>query len=143
MGIETEAGPLAVYRAWQRSLATGDMAQVGAVVDLAGYRDICLGLTGETTGYEVALANYLRNMVAPWADMTSTEVEVVEGSEAVTVHSRVEATHVGEFLGVAPTGRRIAWDNVSIVRVRGGRVIGQWAQPDLWGIHRQLTAPAG
>jgi hypothetical protein len=25
--------------------------------------------------------------------------------------------------------------------VKDGRVIGQWAQPDLWGIYRQLTRP--
>jgi hypothetical protein len=26
-------------------------------------------------------------------------------------------------------------------RKKDGRVTGQWAQPDLWGIYRQLTAP--
>jgi len=38
------------------------------------------------------------------------------------------------------TGRRITWDHVSIVKVKDGRVTGQWAQPDLWGIYRQLTS---
>ena len=41
--------------------------------------------------------------------------------------------------GVAPTGRRIEWDHVAIVKVKAGRVVGQWAQPDLWGIYAQLT----
>jgi predicted ester cyclase len=134
--------PLETYRAWQQAMATGDFARLGEVVDLAGYSEICLGLTGWTTGFEVALANYKKDMIEPWADVRMREEEVVEGAEAVAVRLRNEATHVGEFLGVAATGRRIAWDAVAIVRVRDGKVVGQWAQPDLWGIHRQLTAPA-
>lgn len=55
----------------------------------------------------------------------------VEVDGSVVVRSRTTATHVGEFMGIAPTGRRIAWDAVSIVWVRDGRVVGQWARPDL------------
>jgi predicted ester cyclase len=133
--------PLAVYRAWQRALAAQDMAATAQVVDLAGYHEICLGLTDWTAGYEVALGNYVKNMIQPWADHQATEQEIVEGEDAVTVRSSHEATHVGLFLGVAPTGRRVHWDSVGIVHVKDGRVIGQWAQPDLYGIYRQLTAP--
>jgi predicted ester cyclase len=133
--------PLAVYRAWQRALSAQDMAATAQVVDMAGYHEICLGLTDWTTGYEEALANWFKNMVQPWADMSVTEQEVVEGDDAVTVRTSWEGTQVGTFLGIAPTGRRVRWDNVSIVQVRDGRVVGQWAQPDLYGIYRQLTGP--
>jgi len=133
--------PLAVYRAWQRALAAQDMVATAQVVDLTGYHEICLGLTEWTTGYEVALGNYFTNMLQPWADHRVTEHEVVEGQDAVTVRTSHEATHVGPFLGIAPTGRRVHWDSVGIVHVQAGRVVGQWAQPDLYGIYRQLTAP--
>ena len=137
--VETTRRPLEVYRAWQQALAAQDMEATARVVDLTAYREICLGLTDWTTGYDVAFANFYRNMIQPWSDMHFTEQEVVEGADAVTVHSSVEATHIGSFLGVEPTGRRVHWDNVSIVRVRDGKVVGQWAQPDLYGIYRQLT----
>src|SRR5262249_27628575 len=104
--------PLETYRAWQQAMATGDTARLGEVVDLAGYTEICLGLTDWTTGFEVAFANYARNMLAPWADLRMREEEVVEGADAVTVRLRNEGTHVGEFLGVPATGRRVAWDAV-------------------------------
>jgi predicted ester cyclase len=137
-----ETSPLAVWREWQRCLAENDQAGTARVVDLDGYTEICLGLTEWTTGYGVAQANFYKNMVAPWADMRFEEQDVTESPDGVTVRMRVEATQAGEFLGVPPTGRRLAWDHVAIVRVRDGRVVGQWAQPDLWGIHRQLTAAA-
>jgi predicted ester cyclase len=60
-------------------------------------------------------------------------------SETVVVRGLTEATHTGEFLAIAPTGRRVTWDSIALVWVHDGRVVGQWAQPDLWAIYRQLT----
>ena len=141
MTIGRDASPAAVYREWQRCMSTQDYEGMRRVVDFAGYTEICLGLTGWTTGYEVALGNYMKNMMTPWEGRETTEEDVVEGTGKVTVRSRITATHVGEFLGVAPTRRRITWDNISIVEVEDGRIVGQWAQPDLWGIYQQLVAP--
>lgn len=134
--------PTEAYREWQRCLATNDRDGTSAVVDMAGYTEICLGLTEWTTGYEAAFANYYRNMIAPWADLSFEEQEISESPDGVTVRLSVAGTHVREFLGVPATGRRVRWDHVSIVKVRDGRVVGQWAQPDLWGIYRQLTGAA-
>jgi predicted ester cyclase len=143
MSSETPAQtPTAIFREWQRCIQENDMEGTARVVDLDAYTEICLGLTEWTTGYQVAFANYYRNMIAPWTAMTFREDDVTESAEGVTVRLHVEATHAGEFLGIRPTGKRVAWDHVSIVKVKDGKVVGQWAQPDLWGIHRQLTAAA-
>ncbi len=132
--------PLEIYREWQRRQQTRDFEHLGEVVDLEGYTENCLGLTGWTTGYDVAYQNFVKNMVAPWTDRQTTVEEIVEGQDAVVIRIRTEATHVGEFLGIPATGLRIAWDSVTIVKVKDGRVVGQWAQPDLWGIHQQLIS---
>ena len=109
------------------------------VVDVDGYTEICLGLTPWTVGYQVALGNYVKNMVQPWTALEAREEQVVDGPETVVIRSHVSATHTGEFLGVSPTGRRVEWDAITMVQVRDGRVVGQWAQPDLFAIYRQLT----
>jgi len=134
------AGPLEIVRRWQHSLVAQDFVHMGEVVDFAGYTEICLGLTGWTTGYDAALKNYVKNMVEPWTDLKMTEQEVVEGSDSVVIRSRIEATHSGQFLGIAPTGRHVAYDFLAVIHVKDGRVIGQWMQPDLWGLYQQLTA---
>jgi predicted ester cyclase len=125
---------------WKGRLLAGDWNSMGEVVDLEGYTEVCLGLTGWTTGYATAAENFQKNMVDPWSDMITEERDTVEGSNAVASRFHVVATHTGEFLGIAPTGRRIEWDAVSIVQVRDGKIIGQWVQPDLYAIHQQLTA---
>jgi len=140
---ETAEMPTAaeIVREWKSRLHTHDFGHMEDVVDLDGYTEICLGLTGWTTGYGIAAQNYRHNMVEPWSDQVATEVETIQGENAVVIRYHVQATHTGEFLGVAPTGRRLEWDAVTIVHVRDGKIAGQWAQPDLWGIYRQLTQP--
>ncbi|MDH6143598.1 putative ester cyclase [Kitasatospora sp. GP30] len=38
------------------------------------------------------------------------------------------------------TSKRVSFQAIRIVNVRDGKVTGQWAQLDLWGIQQQLTA---
>jgi predicted ester cyclase len=131
-----------VVREWMRRMSERDYDRLGEVVDLAGYTEICLGLTPWTVGFDVALANYVQNMVRPWADIESVEEHVVVDPETVVIRGHTTARHVGEFLGIAATGRRVRWDWISMVQVRGGRVVGQWAQPDLFAIYRQISDEA-
>lgn len=133
--------PLEIYHEYLRRQRVQDTGQLGEIVDLEGYTENCLGLTGWTTGYDIAWRNFQRNILAPFSDRITTEEEIVEGQQAVVIRSRIEATHSGEFLGIPATGRRIAWDSIAIVHVKDGRFVGQWAQPDLYGIYQQITAP--
>ncbi|MEU2828864.1 ester cyclase [Streptomyces lavendulae] len=142
MELAKNATALEVYRAWNTSLLSGDVQGATRLIDAENWYEKCLGLTDWLTDFEVALTHYEKNMVKPWRDLEMYEEDVVEGSDAVTIRFRVEATHVGEFQGVPATGRRISFHAIRIVNVKNGKVTGQWAQLDLWGIHQQLTTPA-
>jgi predicted ester cyclase len=130
---------LEVVRSWQARLRAHDFGDTSDVVDVDGYTEICLGLTNWTVGYQVALQNYVKNMVQPWTDLEAREDQVVDGPDTVVIRSHVSATHTGECLGIPGTGRRVEWDAITMVQVHDGRVVGQWAQPDLFSIYRQLT----
>jgi predicted ester cyclase len=135
------AGALETFTAWQNRQAAGDIEHLGDVVDLERFRDICIGLSDWTTGYYAAFENLKRNIFTPFADFQATVEAVVEGEDAVVVRQRASATHVAAFLGVPATGRRVAWEVVTMVKVQDGRVIENVTLLDLWGIHQQLTAP--
>ena len=134
------ASPTEVFQEWQRCLAANDQDGAAKVVDVEAYTEICLGLTDWTIGYEVATANFYRNLVAPWSDMTFTIEDLTESAEGVTARSRVTATHTGEFLGIAPTGRHIEWDHVAIVKIKSGRVVFFFYDTEIWVIYTQLTS---
>ena len=135
------ASPLEIYNAWQSRQIAGDFEHLGEVVDLEGFRDICIGLSDWTTGYQAAFQNLTRNILTPFADLRMTVEEIVEGKDAVVVRQHIEATHVNEFLGIPATGRHVSWPAVTMVKVKDGRVVENYTLLDLWGIYQQLTAP--
>ena len=132
--------PLEITNAWMNVLMTGDTSRFNDVVDVQGYTENCLGLTGWTTGFEKALHNFQKNVMAPFKDATSAVEEVVQGENSVVIRFKNEGTHAGEYLGIPATGRRVKWDVVIIVHTRDGKVVGMWSQPDLYGIYQQIKS---
>jgi steroid delta-isomerase-like uncharacterized protein len=136
------ASPLEIYNEWQRRQNAREFEHLGEVVDLEGFRDICIGLSDWTTGYQAAFENLTRNILTPWADLQMTVEDPIEGEDAVVVRLHVEGRHVGDFLGIPATGRRVSWEAVTVVKVKDGRVVENNTMLNLWGIYQQLTAPA-
>src|SRR5437667_8359018 len=81
-GKKQMASPLEIYNEWQSRQMARDVEHLGEVVDLVGFRDICIGLSGWTTGYEAAFENLTRNILIPLADLHMTVEEIVEGKDA-------------------------------------------------------------
>src|SRR5688572_21407740 len=60
--------------------------------------------------------------------------EIAEG-DTVVQRITLRGTHVGEYFGLPPTGRRAAWQVVTIQRFgTDGKVTEHWASPDLFGL---------
>jgi steroid delta-isomerase-like uncharacterized protein len=61
----------------------------------------------------------------------------VEG-DLVTTYKIYHGTHLGDFLGVPPTGRRIQFETVDAMRVRDGKIIEHWGVANLYSVLQQL-----
>lgn len=51
-----------------------------------------------------------------------------------------EGTHTGEYLGVAPTGRRLRFTSCDIFRASDGKIAEHWGMGDIAGIMAQLKS---
>lgn len=140
--MTTQQRPLEVYRKFQSYLLTGQFGRLEEVVDVDGYRENCVGLTGWTTGLTTALQNYQTGVASALSDMSSTEEDVAETGDMLVIRSIFTATHTGEFLGVPPTGRKISYDAVDIFRVTDGRITWRFILCDWKGVMDQLAAAA-
>ena len=58
------------------------------------------------------------------------------------IRGTFEVTHSGEFLGVPPTGRRVAFDWIDMYRVADERIVWRFLLCDWKGLLDQLTASA-
>jgi predicted SnoaL-like aldol condensation-catalyzing enzyme len=63
--------------------------------------------------------------------------QVAEGDKVVT-HKLFQGTHQGTFMGVAPTGRQIAFAVIDILRLEQGKVVEHWAIQDRLALMQQL-----
>jgi steroid delta-isomerase-like uncharacterized protein len=65
--------------------------------------------------------------------------QLAEG-DRVTTYKTYHGTHRGEFLGVAPTGRKTHFETVDVMRVRGGKITEHWGVANLFSLMQQLGA---
>ena len=60
--------------------------------------------------------------------------------DRVTTYKTYHGTHLGEFFGVAPTGRKIQFETVDVMRVRDGQIAEHWGVANLFSLMQQLGA---
>ena len=60
--------------------------------------------------------------------------------DRVTTYKTYHGTHKGEFFGIAPTGRKIAFETVDVMRVRDGKIAEHWGVANLFSLMQQLGA---
>jgi predicted ester cyclase len=65
-------------------------------------------------------------------------VQLVAEGDAVAGRFRCSGTHRGEFLGEAPTGKRMDVEEVFFMRVEDGKIVDFWGLEDSLGRLRQL-----
>jgi predicted ester cyclase len=64
--------------------------------------------------------------------------EVIVADDKVVTCGRFEATHLGEFQGLPPTGKHIKLAVMHIDRVENGKIVEHWGQGDALGLMQQL-----
>jgi predicted ester cyclase len=67
----------------------------------------------------------------------AVEDQVAEGDK-VSTRRTWQATHRGPYRGIAATGKRVKWAQISIVRLVEGRIVEDWPVADELSILQQL-----
>ncbi len=87
-------------------------------------------------GLKAAVASH-RSSFPDWHE--SVEDIIAEGDRVVIrIHST--GTQSGVFNGIAPTGKKIAIEEIHIFRLDHGRIAEQWGMPDVHSLMQQLGA---
>lgn len=66
----------------------------------------------------------------------------VAADDMVTTFKTYHGTHRGEFLGISPTGRRVSFYTVDVMRVVNGKITDHWGVATLLDLLQQLGAVA-
>lgn len=87
-------------------------------VDHNGYPDQIKGPDGVREGY--------RLWTRAFPDCRAELADIVAENDKVVVRTIATGTHRGTFLGVAPTGKGVAVEGISIYRMREGLICERW-----------------
>lgn len=77
---------------------------------------------------------------AAFPDLKVTIEQCVANGDMVVVLLRCEATHGGDLLGVAATGKRVDFPVMSMARYKHGKLIEGWNVLDLLTAFQQIEA---
>ncbi len=117
-----EAGEAMAY-AFARMLNEGDVGLLDGLL-AEGYanhnRYVEDGLEANKRFWAYWLAAF------PDTEVTVEDAFASEAGDRVAGRFTYRATHTGEFMGAAPTGRRVEMTSIDVWRVEGGRFVEHW-----------------
>jgi predicted ester cyclase len=118
----------AVVEALVTAIDDGDEASVRNVVDddLVSH-----GALGDVHGADGFIGIMLRNVRGGFPDAHVKPVTIIEEGDMASFRLDGSGTHLGQFLGVEPTGKTVRIRGIHHVRIRDGRIVEHWQGPDI------------
>jgi predicted ester cyclase len=93
---------------------------------------------GEAEAAKQQAADFRRG----FPDVTSTIEDLIAEGNKVVARWRSRATHRGDYMGIAPSGKEVEFTGISIYRIEGNKIAESWSVEDQFGLMRQIGAVA-
>jgi predicted ester cyclase len=91
----------------------------------------------------VKLKEYHQNVlasIAAFPDAVVTVEDIMGEGDKVVARIKMNGTHKGTYLGMAPTGKKFSIEAIGIYRIAGGRIAEVWSVSDALGMMQQIGA---
>lgn len=134
--MSTERNKAIVRESAERLFNRGDLSAADELIT-ADAVDHCEPAGTDCRQHFRQVAMMLRSA---FPDLHMEIVDVVAEGESVAVRMTMTGTHEGPFMGIPPTGRRFAVEQMRIMRFRDGAMTDSWAVIDWLGWRQQLGA---
>ncbi|MQA09000.1 MAG: ester cyclase [Pseudonocardiaceae bacterium] len=134
-----EARNKAALRRLNEALNSGDPHLISTTIDDVFQPDVLIRTPLQVDASGTDLMKQLWAVLLRGFPDLHVEVEdvIAEGDKVVS-RNTVSGTHEGEYLGVAPTGKSLTWNEIFIGRLVDGRVAETWGVVDVAAQMRQL-----
>jgi steroid delta-isomerase-like uncharacterized protein len=129
----------ALFQRFHDAANTGDIALISKTIDelVAPDAVIRTPLPIDTKGAE-ALKQIWAMLLRIYPDIHLTVEDLIAEGDKVVGRTTVTGTHRGEFMGVAPTGNSVTYNEMFIFRFADGRVVETWGVVDVYAQMKQI-----
>jgi predicted ester cyclase len=93
---------------------------------------------GTKNGLKEFQENWQRPFQAAFSDKVCVDEARLFDGEWAAAFGRQEATHSGEFMGIAPTGKRVEIRYMDFWKVVDGKIVDNWVMVDFPYVMQQL-----
>jgi hypothetical protein len=73
-----------------------------------------------------------------FGDIAHKVEDMIAEGDKVLVRTTDSATHIGEFMGLAPTGKTVKFGELHLFRMKDGKIVEYWIQEDFLWMNQQL-----
>ncbi len=115
-----------------------DEQDLSAIEELAHKGIVIHSLLGDFQGPE-KLKDVVQTWLKGFPDLQQKNLASIAEGDLVALHWQAKGTHQGEFKGIKPTGKAVAYAGVTLYRVREGKIIEYWAYLDMKHLLDQIS----
>jgi steroid delta-isomerase-like uncharacterized protein len=139
MSADQMTSSTAPFRRMHEAMNSGDRELISKMIDEVVDPDVLIRtpLPVAATGAQ-ALKEVFAILLRAFPDLHIAIEDVIAEGDKVVYRNTVTGTHLGEYMGLAPTGRTVTYSEIMIVRVAGGRIAETWGVVDVAAQMRQL-----
>jgi hypothetical protein len=139
MSSTQEADNKTALRRLNDALNSGDTEIISAAIDEAFHPDVVIRtpLKIDARGTDL-MKQMWAVLLHAFPDLHVKIEDVIAEGDRVVSRNTVSGTHQGDYMGVAPTGNSITWNEILIGRIVDGRVAETWGVVDIASQMRQL-----
>jgi steroid delta-isomerase-like uncharacterized protein len=139
MSTAEEARNKATFKRFHDVVNSGDVQSISKIIDELVEPD---ALIRTPVPLDVAGADALKRVWAAlleaYPDLHLTVEDMIAERDKVVVRNTVTGTHRGEYMGLAPTGRSVTYNEIFIFRFADGRIAETWGVVDVLSQMKQL-----
>jgi steroid delta-isomerase-like uncharacterized protein len=137
--VSTEHNKALVRRMLDEVVAGGDLDLMDELVapDFVNHNVVGTAEVSTSKGIE-SFRQEIAALRSGFPDLTTEIVHLLADDDMVVAHVRGIGTHLGEFGGVPPTGKRCDVASITIIRIVHGKLAERWNLVDRYGMLQQL-----
>ena len=83
---------------------------------------------------------FFRMMFSAFPNANFTVQDMLAEGDKVVTRKTFQATHTGDFMGIAATGKQVSMKIIDIVHVADGKITDHWPIADMLGLMQQIGA---
>ena len=84
------------------------------------------------------IKQHVREWLKAFPDLKFSVEQMVASGERVASHLIMQGTQTGTWMGIAPSGKQISIQMMTIHRIEAGKIVEDWVLVDSLGLFQQL-----